>query len=101
MSNTLGNRIREHVGEVGPASGRDLEGIAYQVDRLADLLHREMDNTQAAINSNLDLIKRLKEAQEALDVTLDRLESVHHYLDSAESFGDEPDANRIREILGA
>lgn len=96
---SLGDMIRTEAEFTDAVRREVLEGIAYQVDVQASVVVREREVAQQAVNANLDLIKRLKDAQAALDATFARLEAVHHYLDSAESFGDELDANRIRTIL--
>jgi type I site-specific restriction endonuclease len=63
---TIGERILA-LDEPGAGWSAERQALAYQADRLADLLRREREATQAAINSNLDLIKRLKEANDKLE----------------------------------
>lgn len=67
---TLGDWIRE-LADV-THSQFDIEAKAYQADRQADLLDRERGHTAALHRSNLDLIKRLKEANDKLERVRER-----------------------------
>lgn len=103
MSFPLGDKIRAfilpenaHGVSVVEPDARTLESWAYQADRQADLLRREKDNTHHAVRSNLDLIKRLKEANDKLEAVRGVLNDPVIY-DSA----DEPALrDGIRKILG-
>lgn len=94
---TLGDWIRD---SADVTSTREvIEAKAREADRLVDLLEREKGLTAAVYRSNLDLIKRLKEAN-------DKLEGVRSVADEWDSsmaaplYDKGPDAAReIYDIL--
>lgn len=78
MTSELGAKIRAFLPtkayRISVDPGPDaLTAWAREADILADLLARESDNTQHAVRANLDLIKRLKAANDKLEA----LRAVH------------------------
>lgn len=66
---TLGDRIRDLWSDSlwGGLTLPAVESLARKADIQADLLDRERDSTQHAVRSNLDLIKRLKDANDKIE----------------------------------